>query len=445
MWKFLQKQTLIVRGDRVAVAVSGGRDSVTLLAALRECRAELGIELSCVHVCHHLRPHAAADAGAVEALCAEWDVPFYRYDVRARSFARKNGLSLEAAARKLRYERFDAHLKAGLADKIAVAHTADDAAETALFNLVRGAGTGGWCAMRDVLPLAHGVVVRPFLEIFRSQVAAYWQEHRLPVWEDETNSDLAFSRNRIRSQALPALEQAHPGATGNILAFSRRMRELDDYLGETVDLFEEDGCISLMTPPALRYYAVRRVLRRLDGAADLSERCAKAVSRLFDDPVTGRRVQLPHGAVAVVTHCAGREIAGRVRCVRVYRPTTRTDFERPFEPGREETVVTKRYRIAVRYGEPSAALYGAAERIPAGSVFRYPRPGDTFRKFGGGTKKLCDWFTDRKIPREERDTVPVLACGSRILAVLPYAVSEDLRVAAGDAVVNFDTKKRTAK
>src|SRR5687768_16624461 len=174
-------------GDRVCVAVSGGADSVALLRALLELRTELGVVLSVTHFHHGIRgAEADADERFVAALAAEHALEFHRASGDAPGLAQRQGISLEAAARPLRYAYFHQLINAGAGDKIATAHTLDDQAETVLMKVIRGAGSRGLAGIAPV----HGPIVRPLLRVRRRQAREYLQALRQTWREDSSNLDL---------------------------------------------------------------------------------------------------------------------------------------------------------------------------------------------------------------------------------------------------------------
>jgi tRNA(Ile)-lysidine synthase len=221
--KYIRKHDLLRAGDRVGVAVSAGADSVALLRTLLELRPELGIVLFVVHFNHQLR---GAESDADEKFVRELanaqglDILCGSEDVKAHSARKK--LSLETAARRLRYEFFAKVLRAGNVDKIATAHTVDDQAETVLLKLARGAGTRGLAGIYPGLRLevpdggsphrtgGKANVIRPFLGIQRVSVEQFLKELKQEWREDSTNRDLKQRRNRVRHDILPRLEQLNP-------------------------------------------------------------------------------------------------------------------------------------------------------------------------------------------------------------------------------------------
>ncbi len=198
-------------GQRIAVAVSGGADSVALLRRLlEECHA-LGIVLSVAHVQHGIRGAAAEeDAVFVGSLAATYDLPFLLRRVDAPAAAATLHETLEEAARNLRYAFFRELIANGRVDAVATAHTVDDQAETVLHKLLRGAWTEGLSGIHPVLPVEPGSILRPFLENSRATIEAWLIGLQQPWREDATNQDMAHTRNRIRWQLLPLLRTFNP-------------------------------------------------------------------------------------------------------------------------------------------------------------------------------------------------------------------------------------------
>src|ERR1700678_483306 len=198
-------------GQRVAIAVSGGADSVALLRRLLEERHALGVVFSVAHVHHGIRGAAAdEDAAFVGSLAETHGLPFHLHRANAPAAAATLHETLEEAARNLRYAFFRELMAAGEADAIATAHTLDDQAETVLHKLLRGAWTEGLSGIHPVLVAESGSILRPFLENSRSTIEAWLLELQQPWREDASNQDTAHTRNRIRWQLLPLLRTFNP-------------------------------------------------------------------------------------------------------------------------------------------------------------------------------------------------------------------------------------------
>ena len=227
--RYIEANQLIRPGDGVVVGLSGGPDSVFLLYALHTLQARMGFTLRAVHVHHGIRgAEADRDEAFSEKLCAKLDIPFQAVHVAAPAYAAQHGLSLEEAARILRYEALEAarqQLTQATAAWIAVAHHLDDQAETVLHNLVRGAGLRGLAGMEN----RRNHVIRPLLSIKREDILKWLKQYDIPYVTDSTNADPHYTRNRIRSTVLPELREINPEASAHIAHSAALLREADAF------------------------------------------------------------------------------------------------------------------------------------------------------------------------------------------------------------------------
>ena len=221
---------LLRPGQRLAVAVSGGADSVALLRALLLAAPEIGLVLSVAHVHHGIRgADADADAEFVAALATQHNLPFHRHNVDTPSAARTNRETLEEAARNLRYQWFDRLLASGDADAVATAHTLDDQAETVLHKLLRGAWTEGLSGIHPVVTQPKGAILRPFLNTRRAEIEAWLRSLNQSWREDATNADTAYTRNRLRHELLPVLATYNPQIHTQLANLANLARDEDAY------------------------------------------------------------------------------------------------------------------------------------------------------------------------------------------------------------------------
>jgi tRNA(Ile)-lysidine synthase len=223
-------------GMRLAIAVSGGADSVALLRALILAAPEIGLVLSVAHVHHGLRgPDADADAGFVAALAAQHGLAFHRRDVDTPASAKANRETIEEAARNLRYQYFRELLASGEADAVATAHTLDDQAETVLHKLLRGAWTEGLSGIHPKIAGQKGIaeqagpILRPFLDVRRVEIESWLRSLGQSWREDATNADTAFTRNRLRHELLPALAAYNPQIHAQLANLATIARDEDAY------------------------------------------------------------------------------------------------------------------------------------------------------------------------------------------------------------------------
>ena len=220
--------------DAVAVGVSGGADSVCLLFALKELQKKMPFRILVVHVNHGIRQEASRDEEYVRTLCEQWKLPFFSVHVQVTRLAEEQGISTEEAGRNVRYESFERILKkeagkeweAGKA-RIAVAHNANDRAETMLFHLVRGTGLTGLCSIKPV----RERVIRPLLGITREEIEEFLQKEKLSYCIDHTNAEDTYTRNKIRNHILPYItEEISPAAIHKMNQAADLLNDAEAYL-----------------------------------------------------------------------------------------------------------------------------------------------------------------------------------------------------------------------
>lgn len=412
--------------DSLLVGLSGGPDSVALLHSLYTCQndGQLG-GLSAAHLHHGIRGASAdADAAFCEALCQKWNVPLVIGHVDAPGYAKAKGQSLEQAARELRYAFLREQAAASGADAIAVAHHADDQAETLLLHLMRGSGRTGLAGMR----MRSADVVRPLLRKRRCDIEAYLAENGLSACSDETNALLDAARNRVRHELLPQMERFNPRIREALCRLAEHMAADEEYFWPLVDAALHDAAldgghsrkmlIGLAEP--IRSRVLLRLLRDCQGG-EVSFSDIRRVEALLGANV-GSSIELKGGRAAWLENDA---------LMLGFLPQARC-FETPFVALGETWLPGGRLyaETARRFTKPvdgfSACVRGSA--IPPGAVVRTRREGDRFHPFGApGKKLLSDYLIDRKCPRTRRD-MPLLCDGDEVLWVIGFTVSERLRV-----------------
>lgn len=411
------------RGERILVGLSGGMDSMALLHILWRLSAREGWQVRALHVHHGLRGEEAdGDAAFAEKICGDWGIPCQtvRLDVAAEAQRRK--LGLEEAGRILRYEA----LRDGAAGgRIAVAHHANDQAETLLMRLCRGTGLSGLTAMR---PVREDDVIRPLLFCGREEIRAYCLAENIPWREDSTNQEVTYTRNRLRHQVLPLLEQVHGGSVRHLVETAELLAAEEDFLEglarDALERLEEDGGLPaaglLELHPALRRRVLRLALAEKASLRDVSRVHIAALEELLEKE-SGRELALPHGLWAWMEY-------GVLKIGEKKRPAE--GYCVPLSPGEAVFVAALGWRV-----ETEVSLEKPAEfcRDDYTNVFDYDkiekevccrsrRPGDRIA-LTAGSKKLKDFLIDEKIPRQERNALPLIACGSEVLWIVGRRVS----------------------
>ncbi len=454
-------------GESVGVAVSGGADSVALLRLLDALKSELGIRLLVLHFNHQLRgAESDADEQFVAALAAERGLEFLaaREDVAAQ--ARRHGWNLEDAARRLRYQFFSGVVDSGRATCIAVAHSADDQAETLLAHLVRGTGPAG---LGGIYPIA-GPVARPLLDIRRQDLRAYLASLGQDWREDPTNRDTTRLRARIRHTLLPQLERDfQPAVVANLNRLAALAREDEAFW--TALVAERSRALVERTPagPAIRIpdllapLALGTEAAHGTNSAGVSAALTKRLIRRLVEELKGDRRQLTAQHVAQVIHLATSSLSGhRVQLpagVVVERSFDRLVFthsgERKHQPGTAETEsagntyeygvelggagsatisipeIGRRFRLKVIDWPPAAsdtkmqAEALDADRLGSPLILRSWRPGDSYRPRGRRrVRKLKRLLLESRVAARDRRGWPVLTSAGALVWARGLPVAE---------------------
>lgn len=438
-------------GTRVAVALSGGSDSVALtflLRALAEAREVRLVGLA--HFNHQLRERAVDEAAFCRELAARLQLPIVvgAGDVRAR--AARERRSIEAAAHAARYEFLaQAALELG-ADCVALGHTRDDQAETVLLRLLRGAGPRGLAGMRPM----RGLFVRPLLECRRRVLREYLDAMGQPYCHDPTNQDVQIPRNRVRAELMPVLQARFNPRVVETLANEAALAQdiwiwLDEQgrgLLDAACFRREEGDRWVLDAPTLRNApaAVARValltaLEQVAPGRTIGSRHVEAARGLVGSEsgsldLPGQRLQRIATRLVLSRRMPGTRSESEPR-------SSPNSFSYPLSIPGEVDVPEARCTVSAEAhpcADDVAALRsgGLSTKVALAScealAVRNRRPGDRFRPLGlAGHKKLQDFFVDRKVPKNERDVVPIVVDDrDRIVWIAGYAVDEDFRVTA---------------
>jgi len=412
-------------GQKVAVAVSGGADSVCLLFALRELAPEWGVVLSVLHLDHGLRgDESNADAAFVRGLADELGLPAAIERVELSRCSE----NLEQAARRARLEFFRRQMAAGSLDRVALGHTRSDQAETVLFRFLRGAATAGLAGIR---PLTADGIVRPLIDVDRAEVEAFLNARGVRWREDSTNRSMAFARNRIRHSLLPQLACEWNPAIGRTLAHTADWALAEEAWWETeMDRLEEAllsrrrGAVLLRTDQlaALPLAAARRLIRRAIERAQGGLRGIdfEHVAAVLD--LSGR--QRGHGRVRV----PGLEIIRSFDWLEFSRPKAPAPYALPASvpgtveiPGCGNVISLELIERQETPGRVTSVYNGEMgcvdwPRISGTLELRSWRPGDRYQPIGHtGEEKIKNLFQKARVPLWERDGWPVLTDRSGIV------------------------------
>ncbi|MFZ0036720.1 MAG: tRNA lysidine(34) synthetase TilS [Candidatus Acidiferrales bacterium] len=447
----IRRHRMLIAGDRVGVAVSGGADSVALLRLIEDLQDELGIGLCALHLNHGLRGEASdADAAFVANLARTRGLELFseREDVAAE--ARRNHWNLEDSGRRARYSFFERAVASGHCKKVAVAHTADDQAETVLGRVLRGAGPRGIVGIHPV----RGSVVRPLLDIRRIDLRAYLTAKGQDWREDATNQDTTRLRARLRHELLPQLERDfNPAIIERLASLSAISRDeeafwnllVDDSIRELTAEIPEGlsiGVADLLAPRVLiskDANAARALSRRIiqglfakiaSDSAGLQFGHVEDVLHLADASQSGRRVELPHG-VNVVRNFDRLEFIRRAAPKASSSEGTFSENLRPYQyavaltshgvasidvPELGLRFSLKAIDWPLRESDTTCETGVLdADRLTPPLVLRNWRPGDAYRLPGKRqAQKLKRLFLDARVGIPDRERWPVLTSAGRI-------------------------------
>lgn len=414
-------------GKRICVALSGGKDSMALLHYLLKCGGGFGITVCALNCDHSIRGEdSARDSAFVAEYCKERGVPLLFFKAEAGAFCDENG------AREWRLCCYKSALAKGFADVIATAHHLNDAAETVLFNLARGTSLAG---MKGICDDPDSGIIRPFISLSRGEIDGYVLQNGIPYVVDESNFSERYTRNKIRMNVLPALEEAVQCATRNICAFSRLAAEDDEYLmRKAEELIADRGVggylIGFCAERVIFKRAVHLIVARRFKKTDYT---AEQFSRVFalQSAENGKRFEFlglaairEEGGVAIVrgdasVKCAEASV-GTVEANGEYGGVTviigRCGADRAVADFKKKSVA------------PHKALTFDMDKIPETAVVRFRRDCDRFTKFGGGTKSLSDYLTDKKVPQSMRNALPLICDGSDVLLIGGVEISDKIKL-----------------
>ena len=428
----VQTNSLLPVGSRSVVGVSGGTDSLALMHLLAALRQRLDVTIHIATLDHGLRGDAGADDARFVADTAQaWGLEVTLGYVDVRALAQEQRLSTEAAARLARYDFLASVAREQNADRVAVAHHADDQVETILLHLLRGTSLSGLAGMAYSAPVpGHPdlTLIRPLLDIHHADLSAYCRANNLLSRHDTTNDDLTLLRNRLRRETLPYLRELSSSIDRRLLQLGEiaalESGFADAVLHEAIDphVVQAEGRISLPRAvfgalhPALQRRFVLWAVGALGEASDVGFIHVNAAAELALRGQVGVRAQLKGGVQLRVGYGV----------VFVEREDAAINYDVPLLP--EGAVIS----VAVPGETPiddqwtfhaslNAEQEAAALAIPENAtvVLRGRREGDRFAPPGldGSTKKLNDWLIDRKVPRPLRDQLPLLVINNRLAAI----------------------------
>lgn len=419
----------INKNQTVAVALSGGSDSMALLYYMLSQAEKFGFKVIALNVEHGIRGDASvSDTEFVKKYCALKSIPLLTYTVYSLDKAKKENLSIEQAARILRYECFYDAINNGKCDLVATAHHSRDNLESVLINLFRGTGLNGAGGIKGNY---KNKIIRPFIHVTKDEIDEYVKLNKIPFVTDQTNFDTDYTRNFIRHNVLPEVKKIFPEVEKSVMRFTEIAESESEYLNEcatsAVSFIDGKAIIPTSLHRAIMSRAIIVCLKHLGLTRDWEKSHVDSVLSLQNNE-NGIKVNLPKGIIAIKEYD---------KIVFYKEAENNLEFiETPFNVGKfnlsNQTIsicqVTKPENL-------KDGFYVDGNKIPNSAVIRNKRDGDKFTKFGGGTKSLNDYLTDIKIPLRLRNELLIIADGNDVLAIFGVAVSEKVKVDDNTSII----------
>lgn len=406
---YINQHKLLSPGSKVIVGLSGGKDSMALLDLL----ILSGFQCIAAHCNFHLRGEESNhDAQFVKKWCKEIDIPFTSIDFNTTSYAKDRKISIEMAARELRYEWFEIIRRQSEAQAIAVAHHQDDSIETILLNLIRGTGIRGLIGIRP----KNGKVIRPLLCVTRASITRYIEERNIPFVTDKSNEDDSYTRNFIRLKIMPLLQELNPSVKDALYRTSIHLTEVERiygksiqykikelYDGKTIDISKLQKSISpnailfeILSPLGFNSSVIEDVCHAMSGSP--GKQFYSKTHRLIKD----------RNAFLLNRLDSAFENNGPF-----YITETIIEITQPIH------LTFQKILFPVKINKEKYRLYVDAEKLKYPLILRRWRQGDWFVPFGmSGRKKVSDYFTDQKFSLKEKEETWILLSGEEIVWIV---------------------------
>ncbi len=444
----INRHSLVQKGDRIIVGLSGGPDSVCLLHVLKSEESEWGIKVYAAHLNHNLRGlKAEEDANYVVDLCKKMGVKCFLKNDDIEAYAKANKLSTEEAGRIKRFHFFEEVQNKIGGDKIALGHHKDDQAETILMRIIRGSGLDGLVAM----DYRREKYIRPLLDLTKEEIENYCKQKNLKPRLDATNYETDYFRNQVRNDLIPYLkERYNPRIIDALIKLRSVIKDDYDLLSQMTEehystmVIKESGKRSFpikkitQLHPALRARLIRRGIQDLvDAGQGLDFDQIRQIDHLISVKRPGKKTSLSLGLEAMISyrefHIYKKELEEKLEFYYPVQIQQKTDIH--------ELNLSVEVRIVCNgkelpFSQNSLEQIFDYEKVEKELNIRNRKDGDRFTPMGmNGTKKIKDFFIDLKIDQLERNRIPLLCDGDEIMWVVGYRISEKYKITR-------DTKKK---
>lgn len=439
----IKSNNMFEANDKVVVALSGGPDSICLLHVLHTLKDELNITLVAAHVNHCLRGEAADnDEMYVKKICHELGIQCFVKREDVHRISKEKGISCEMAGREVRYEFFNEVLHKINGDKIAIAHNANDQAETVLMRMIRGTGLEGLVGIK---PVRDNIFVRPIISLTRTEIENYCYINKLNPRIDKTNFENIYTRNKIRLELIPYIQENFNSDVIEVLnRFSDTVKVDNEYInnvakekyneysqvntGEIIlkgELFKEHEAILTRV--------IRIALKKIKGNLNNLEK-----SHIYDiidiqKKFTGKYIMLPN-SIRVINNYGDIHIykeENRQKTQKINKEVELNLYEENILTNHKlkVTLCITKNKEEIKFDKNPLIKYFDYDKIKGDIKLRYRKNGDRFIPLGmSGSKKLKDLFIDLKIPKEIRDSIPLIIFGDDIAWIVGYRISDKFKI-----------------
>lgn len=438
----INKYNLLKKGDKVVLGLSGGPDSVCLLHILKQLEKEYDISIYAAHLNHQIRGiEAQKDVMYISQLCDSLGVKLFVKSINVPAYCKEKGLSLEEGARKLRYEMFYEIKQKTKSDKIAIGHNLNDQAETIIMRMMRGTGLQG---LKGIEYKRDETIIRPILDIERSNIEEYCDKFNLKPRIDSTNLESIYTRNKIRLELIPYMqEKFNSNIVESICRMGNNLKLDNDYIEEegnryfkNVSTLKENESVEIdlvnyfNLHKAIKSRIIRNSIKYILGDTNfIDQKHIEDILDLEDENKINKKLVLPRGLFVYrndskilftnkeityeeceFSHNVPKDGVIKIKETGVFIET--------------QTMSIERFK-GLKSDKSSKVL--DLDKIKGGMVVRNRKSGDKI-KLAGGSKKLKNLFIDLKIPREERSKVPVLVDEEEVVCVGDYKISENYKI-----------------
>jgi tRNA(Ile)-lysidine synthase len=421
--KFISDNNLINQDERILLAVSGGIDSMIMAHLFQQTDFRTGI----AHCNFCLRAgESDKDEELVRNFAAARNIPFYTIRFETKSFAKKNGISIQMAARELRYTWFEKIRKENLFDKISVAHNLNDNIETLIINLIRGTGITGLTGMKP----ATNRIIRPILFATRQDIISYCNQNKIGYREDKSNSDTKYARNKIRHKVIPVLKEINPSIENTLNETAERFSGINEIVSDYISMIrasvsEQKGEFNIFNISLLSTYLHNKtILFELFRQYSVTNVMINDLIAVVNGRTGGRLITGTHRIIKnrkeliISQENNKNKSSSEIRNIDELRKV-------PFIESVQSLDITPDFGIP---GENWVACLDA-EKIEFPLVIRKWEAGDYFYPLGmNQKKKLSDYFIDKKYSGFDKENILILESGGQIIWIIGDRIDNRFRI-----------------